>query len=752
MSEKHFIGQVGRTVHDTEFKYDEVKKCPEGAPNVLYILLDDMGFAALGCYGSTIHTPNIDRLAREGLRYNNFHTTAVCSATRASLLTGANHHKVGIASLVDWKSGADNGIGHIDSSYGTIAEILKEYDYSTFACGKWHLTDVYSPSGPYDTWPLGKGFERYYGFLNPGCDQYHPPLIQDNSPVLQPKTAEEGYHLSEDITDHAIDYIFNQKNSFKDKPFFLYLAYGATHSPHHAPKEYIDRYRGKFDEGWDVLREKWFASQKESGVVPKEAELTDRAPYVEAWDALTPEQKKLFARYMETYAGFLEHTDAQIGRLIDYLESIGELDNTVVVFLSDNGASAEGGREGRFNCHRGGDIVSLSGEAESGLKHMDEIGGPLSHPHYPSGWANLCNTPFQWYKIWAHEGGVKDPLIIRYPKLIRDAGSIRSQYHHVSDLTPTILDIIGVKKPEYIKGVKQNPFTGTSLKYTFGDGDAPDRKHVQYYEVLGNRGIYKDGWKAVVNHAFSASYDDDIWELYHVDEDYSEKNNVADKYPEKLRELQEEFFLEAGRNHVFPMMMGSPHGSRENWWKVAGKVIRPEREDTFLNVFKPFRLSQNAHHFDGVSYYVSFDIDGDGEEEGVLLANGDRFGGFVFYIKDRKLHFGYNANSAKYFDIVSADDLPSGTVNVKYLFDRRGLDDAEVTLFINNKKVGSGKVDLFYYLAVGGVAIRSNPFTEVVPEYEAPYEFDGTINKAVVHSYETDTDVKDYIGQLLGEE
>ncbi|MBR1391888.1 MAG: arylsulfatase [Lachnospiraceae bacterium] len=753
MSEKRFVGTVGRTVRDTDFRFEEINNRPEHAPNVIYILLDDMGFAALGCYGSTIHTPNIDRLANEGLRYNNFHTTAVCSATRASLLTGANHHKVGIASLVDWKSGCENGIGHLNPEYGTLAEILKEYDYSTFAVGKWHLTDAYSQVGPYDTWPLGKGFDRYYGFLNPCCDQYHPLLVQDNSYIPQPKSAKDGYHASEDLTDHAIDFIYNQKNSFPDKPFFLYLAYGATHDPHHAPQEYIDRYKGKFDEGWDVLREQWFANQKKIGIIPQDAELTDRASYVEAWDHLPKEHQKAFARHMEVYAGFLEHTDAQIGRLLDYLESIDQLDNTVIAFLSDNGASAEGGREGRVVGLRGGEITSVTNEAELAIEHLDEIGGEYTYPHYPTGWANLCNTPFQWYKIFAHEGGVKDPLIIRYPGLIKDPGSVRTQYHHVSDLTPTVLDILGVKKPSTIKGVHQQPFTGTSLKYTLEDGSAEDRKHVQYYEVLGNRGIYKDGWKAVVNHTFSDSYADDVWELYHVENDYSEKHDVAQQYPDKLQELQEEFFIEAGRNNIFPMQLGSPHASREHWWKILGPIVYPEREVNFKNIFQPYRLAGASEiKLDGVSYYASFDIERTSSDQGVLLSEGSRFGGFVFYIKDNYLHFVYNANRVKYFKVTSGVKVPEGKVNVKYLFDRKNLDDATVTLYINGQEAGQVHIDFFYMLAEGGTWLRATPHTEVSPDYEVPFEFAGTIHAVTIHSYQTGVDAKAYLEALLAEE
>lgn len=753
MSSRKFTGQVGRTINDTVYQYKETNKLPKDAPNIVYILLDDMGFAALECYGSTIHTPNINRLAEEGLRYNNFHTTAVCSATRASLLTGANHHKVGIASLVDWKSGCDNGIGHIDSSYATIAEILKEYDYATFAAGKWHLTDEYNPAGPYTNWPLGKGFDRYYGFLTPACDQYHPPLVQDNTSVPVPEKKDGTYHVSEDITEHAIDFIYDQKNSFPDQPFFLYLAYGATHSPHQAPKEYIDRYRGAFDAGWDVLRKQWYETQKRMGVIPGDAALTDRAAYVSAWEDLTTEQKAVFTRQMEAYAGFLEHTDAQIGRLISYLESIDQLDHTVIVFLSDNGASAEGGREGRFNCYRGGEITSVSDEAKRGYAHLDEIGTEYSAPHYPTGWANLCNTPFQWYKIWAHEGGVKDPLIIRYPKLIKDPGQVRSQYHHVSDLTPTMLDIIGVEKPQSIKGVAQQPFTGISLKYTLLDPDAEDRKHVQYYEVLGNRAIYKDGWKAVVNHTFSESYEDDVWELYHVATDYSEKENVAGQYPEKLRSLQEEFFLEAGRNQVFPMMPGSPHASRKNWWKVQDGIEIPEKKVRLKNIYKPYELAGDALlPIDKTSYLIRFSLDYKEGDEGVLIAKGDRFGGFTFYVKEGRLHFGYNANQVKYFDIVSEKPLLEGKQEVSYLFLKNGLDDARVSLLQNGRKTASGNIDLFYYLASGGTTLRTNTGTPIVPEYTLPFDYNGVIEQVELHSFASTQSSEHALRVLMREE
>lgn len=483
MAKKIFNGKIGRTIMDTEYSYEDLPELRRAdAPNVVYIVIDDLGFAQLGCYGSNIDTPNIDRLAQGGLRYNNFHTTAICSATRASLLTGANHHAVGINSLVEWVTGTANGEGHINPGYATIAEILHEYDYDTCACGKWHLApdNERKGAGPFQNWPLQKGFDKYYGFLHAMMNQWNPILAQDNSLVDQPKSPEEEYHFSEDITDHAIEYISNQKNAYPDKPFFLYLAYGAMH----APQSYIDKYRGHFSEGWDVLREKWFKRQKELGIIPENAELNPRNEYVPAWDSLSAEQKKINERYMEAFAGMLDHTDEQIGRVIDYLEKIGQLEHTVIVLLSDNGATSEGGPTGRLNFNSGHVINLPTNSEEEALAHIDEIGGPHFESTYPAGWANLGNTPFPWYKTWVHSGGIKDPLIIHYPEGIHAKNEVRGQFVHVSDITPTILDIIGVRKPNVIKGVPQKPLQGTSIKYSFDDADAREFHYIyRYFDI-----------------------------------------------------------------------------------------------------------------------------------------------------------------------------------------------------------------------------------------------------------------------------
>lgn len=749
MSERKFTGTVGRTYLDTDYRY-EVEKSPyEGRPNVVYIVLDDLGFAGLGCYGSNIDTPNIDSLAQSGLRYNNFHTTAICSATRASLLTGANHHEVGVSGVIEMTTGCANGTGRIDDSYATIAEILQYYGYSTFASGKWHLSNQKLPAGPFNDWPLGKGFERFYGFLQGETDQFHPQLVRDNTFVEPPKSSAEGYHLSEDITDNAIRYIYEQKNTYPDKPFFLYLSYGAMHTPHHAPKRYIDKYKGRFDKGWDKLREEWFENQKKLGIIPQEAELTDRAPFVDSWDSLSGDKKRLYAKYMEAFAGFLDYTDEQIGRVIDYLKSIDQFDNTVIILISDNGASSEGGKYGAFNANVVPDIAGVSdGKEETAfaLEHIDEIGGEYSFNHYPTGWANALNTPFQLYKCWAHEGGVKDPLIISYPKLIKDAGGIRSNYHHVSDVTPTVLDILGLEKPKYIKGVHQKPFSGVSFRYSFDSAGEIDRRRVQYYEMLGNRAIYKDGWKAVINHWIGSGGDfaRDKWELYHVAEDYSEKYDVADKYPEKVKELSEEFLVEAAKYNVFPMT-GTTKGRRDDVDEFEYNSGSPEAELVFKNMFLPFRFggngfeaygsnAQNRVNLDSASHFIIADITVNEKDEGVIIASGDRFGGFTLYIKDRKVKYVYNANSFDIFKLESGE-LSAGNHSIRIDFTYVDRSHAHVLLSVDGKKSAESEFSRLYFMKGFTTAIRANYDTAVSPEYEVPFEFTGKINKIVLHSF-----------------
>lgn len=743
MRKRIFTGQAGKTVADTKYSFINGDKNPKGAPNIVYIVIDDMGYSDLGCYGSEIDTPNIDRMASEGLRYNNFHTTAICSATRASLLTGANHHAAGVNAVIELGSGTPNGLGYVDHQYALLSEILKEYDYDTLAVGKWHLTDAQNTTqaGPFTDWPLGRGFDRYYGYLQAQIDQFHPSLIQDNSFIPQPKQPEEGYHLSEDLTDKAIEYIFTQKSAYPENPFFLYLAYGAVHAPHQAPKEYIDRYKGRFDEGWDKLREKRFARQKELSILPENAVLTERSPVVTPWDELPDDYKKLYTKYMEAFAGFLTHTDDQIGRVIDYLREIGQLDNTILVFLSDNGASPEGGKEGRFNVYTGIDATSTGTEANLALPRIDEIGTPTSNNHYPHGWAHLGNTPFKWYKTWVHSGGVKDALIIRYPGAVKDAGGIRDQLHHVSDITPAVLDLIGIKKPDSIKGVKQKPFTGTSLAYTLGEPDAKGRKTVQYFEMMGNRAIYKDGWKAVVNHAFNDSYDDDVWELYNVAEDFSEAHNVADKYTQKLKELQEAFEDEAAKNNVYPLLNHNMHAKKLDPASLA-KNLKNLRLDavrkTYGRIVIPVDTSIDNSFLFQTAYDWSLKIcRRSADEQGVLVATGDRFGGFSLYIRDNTLKYVYNAQDYNYYTAEVAN-LPIGEIDIKVEFRRVGLNNARAEIYVNGEKaaaaeIGSLTFRLSYYTTIG-----ENKFWSVTSDYDAPFTFSGEILGAEFYAPEFD--------------
>lgn len=753
---KKFVGTIGKCVGETEFKYEDVSPAyGKDAPNIIYIVLDDLGFADLGCFGSEIRTPNMDAIAYDGLRFNNFHTTAICSATRASLLTGANHHAVGVGTLVDSKTGCPNGIGHIDNSYATVAEVLHYYDYRTFATGKWHLSQAMGESGDLSQWPLQRGFDRYYGFLSACGDQFHPTLVQDNTYTNPPK--KEGYHLSEDLTDHAIRYIYESKMEHREEPFFLYLPYGAMHSPHHVPLAYADRYKGVYDVGWDEIRAQRFARQKELGVIPQDAELTDRNELVKAWADLSDDAKKVFARQMEVYAGFLEHTDEQIGRVIDYLKRIGQYDNTVIVLLSDNGASSEGGQAGRFIQLAHTTTVQDDSDSEEEirlqLEHFDEIGTEKSFAHYPIGWANVGNTPFQWYKQWSYEGGTKDPLIIRYPKLYNDAGAVRDQYIHVSDITPTVLDIVGVQKPEILHGIPQKEMTGVSFKQAIENGAAEDRKLTQYYEMMGNRAIYHKGWKAVANHAFVESFDDDVWELYHVDEDYSENRNVADQYPEKLRELQDVWYAEAGRNNVFPMpdITGITHKLKDQFRLTASDEF-PGEDEVFRDVLFPYQV-ERAFRVKYNSFSVSAEIERESEHtQGVIVQYGDRFTGFTFYIQDNRLKALFVRGDLN--DIVLSSDvvLPVGKSTVKLIATHdknRAL--KKVRLYIDETQVAEEtlRFDAKFFPKI---YLKANPYAPMGDYYETPFEFTGKIHEVRIQTAPSRLELEEELSAYFGED
>ncbi|HEX8020784.1 arylsulfatase [Mucilaginibacter sp.] len=563
-----YEGQVGKTLAESKEWWPAPVKAPKGAPNVIWILLDDVGFGATSAFGGVINTPTYDSLANNGLRYTNFHTAAICAPTRAALLTGRNHHYVHMGGFAHTilSAGFPGYDGRIPADKGTIAEILRENGYNTFAVGKYGLTpdEDATDAGPFDRWPSGKGFDHFFGFLGSQTDQYKPDLVEDNAHVTP-----DGRHLSEQITDKAISYITRQHKVAPDKPFFLYYAPGATHAPHQVAKEWSDLYKGKFDEGWDVFREKVFAEQKRKGIIPKNAVLPPRNAGIKAWNTLSADEKKLYARFMEVYAGYLTYTDHETERLISYLKQSDQLDNTLIfVVIGDNGASKEGSQNGDIDRS-----ILVNGQSESetikyNLNKIDEIGTPEgTEANYPLGWAQAANTPFKYWKQDANsEGGTRNPLIVFYPKGIKDKGGIRTQYSHVSDLVPTTLEFLGIKLPEYIKGVKQDTLQGTSLVYSFDNANAPARHNLQYYYIFGSRSIYKDGWKAEAAHSSSffntsrnaadtsRDYNKDKWELYNLNQDFNERIDLAAKYPEKLKELQALFDEQAKKNNIYPFI------------------------------------------------------------------------------------------------------------------------------------------------------------------------------------------------------
>jgi arylsulfatase len=569
-----FPGKVGKTYEESEEYFVQYNpQAPKGAPNVVWILIDDVGFGASSAFGGLIHTPNLDSLANNGLRYTNFHTCAISAPTRASLLTGRNSSAVQMAGFghEGLSAGFPSWDGHIPSTAGTIAEILRDSGYNTFAVGKYGLTpdaDV-TDAGPFDRWPSGKGFDHFFGFLGSATDQYKPDLVEDNAHV-----AFNGHHLSEQITDKAIQFITRQKNAAPDKPFFLYYAPGATHSPHQVEKQWRDKYKGKFDEGWDVYREKVIERQKKLGLIPANAKLPPRDPRLEAWENLTPEQKKLYARFFENYAGYLEYTDYEIGRLVTYLKESGQLENTAIfVVIGDNGASKEGTFDGVVERKNISGVTNRKEALAYNLKNIDRIGTPESTVNYPLAWAQAANTPFRNWKQDAHsEGGTRNPLIVYYPKGIKEKGGIRTQYGHIIDLLPTTTELIGVSQPEQIRGIKQDPIHGTSLLYSFNDAKVDSKHTLQHFYIFGARSIYKDGWKAATSHRpdnidngaglFPVDtsnidpkrFEKDVWELYNLNEDFNELHNVANQYPQKLEELKKLFDEQAEKYKLYPFI------------------------------------------------------------------------------------------------------------------------------------------------------------------------------------------------------
>ncbi len=740
-----FKGVIGRTVEESTPWWPDPVRAREGAPNVLYIVLDDVGYGQLSPFGGLCETPNLDRLAANGLRYRNFHTTALCSPTRTCLLTGRNHHSNGMATIVENASGFPGYSGRIPFENGFLSEMLTPHGYAAYAVGKWHLTphEEMNAGAPRDRWPLGRGFERFYGFLAGDTNQWEPELVYDNHEIDPPKSYEEGYHLTEDLAGRAIEFVTDLRNASPDKPFFLYFCTGAAHAPHHAPKEWIEKYRGKFDMGWDKARDIIIEQQKAMGIVPQNTDLTARPPWIPAWDTLSDDQKRLYARMMEVFAGFVSHTDHHIGRVLDFLERTGDLENTIVVAISDNGASAEGGEHGSLNEAMFFNRVPET--VEENLARIDDLGGPHAFNHYPFGWTWAGNTPFQRWKREVHEGGVADPCIVSWPRGIAARGEVRGQYLHAVDVTPTVLELIGVTPPAAIKGVTQSPIHGVSFAHTLDDADTASKHDTQYYEMLGNRAIYHRGWKAATYHGTEGMiydgvtdpnkhFDEDRWELYHVAEDFSEAHDLAGEYPDKLKELQAVWWAEAGRYGVLPLdarsigrAAGRPRmaaGRRRFEYRPGGGTIEGQAA---ANV-------KNRSHT--ITAEVEIPTEG---AEGVLLADGGRFGGYSLYVKDGKLAYAYNFLGRARWHVVSTTPVPAGKSVLQLGFEKAGDRPfgagGTARLYINGKLAGEGKIPFtvpFLFALGQGLQCgrdKGNPVTE---EYASPFEFTGTIKRVIV--------------------
>ena len=761
---KPFKGTINVDIRDSEPDWTpfEPPVAPYGAPNVVYIVLDDVGFSAMNCYGGPIETPNIDRIAAQGVRYTQWHTTALCSPTRSCLLTGRNHTRNSMACITEAAIGFPNGSGTIPPENGMVSEILVDRGWNTYLVGKWHLCpeSEMNVASPRRNWPAGRGFERFYGFLGAETNQWYPDLVYDNHPVDQPKTPEQGYHFTDDITDKALEFIKDAKTLAPDKPFFLYYAPGACHAPHHAPKEWIEKFRGRFDIGYEAIREQTLARQKELGIVPPDTQLppinplgtmeshTDpRKPMMEMdttrpWDSLSEDEKRLFRRMAEVYAGFLAHADHHIGRLLDYLEEIGQRDNTLVILVSDNGASGEGGPNGSVNENKMAN--GIADDMAANLAMIDDLGGPRTYNHYPTGWAMAFNTPFKMWKRYEFNGGTADPCIISWPKGTKARGEIRHQYHHAIDVVPTILDVLDVTPPDAIKGYAQSAFDGVSMRYSFDDPNSKPARRTQFYSMLGSRGIWHDGWKAVTTHIVCAGWSDfgsDTWELYHTDADRSECRNLAEQEPGRLRDMIALWYAEAGANGAFPL---DDRGAVEILTTPRPVLTAPRDSYAYYPDTAEVPESQ-AVNIRNRSYSIGALVDNPGGAWGVLFAHGSRFGGHALYIRDNRLHYVYNFVGSVEQRIVAGEEIPTGE-NLIYSasFDKDGEDPGGVatgmlSLYYGDRKVAEGRIRTQpgkFSIAGEGLCIGRDSGEPVTDDYPGtrPWRFtDGTIKRVVVN-------------------
>ena len=729
-------GLITYDAKDPEAKFPPIRdlRPPDGAPNVLVILIDDAGFGSSSAFGGPCQTPNAEKLAAAGLKYTRFHTTALCSPSRQALLTGRNHHSCGMGGITEIATGAPGYNSVLPNTISPVARTLKLNGYATAQFGKCHEVPVWqtSPVGPFDAWPTGGGgFEYFYGFIGGEANQWYPTLYEGTTPVENKRTPEEGYHFMEDMTDKAVSWIGQQKALTPDKPFFVYFAPGATHAPHHVPKEWADRYKGKFDGGWDKLREETFARQKKLGVVPVNSELTARHKEIPAWEEMPEKLKPVLRRQMEVYAGYMEYTDHHVGRLFDGLRGLGALENTLIYYIiGDNGGSAEGTLNGTFN-----EMLNFNGMAaietpEFLEARIDKFGGPESYNHYAVGWAHAMNTPYQWTKqVASHWGGTRNGTIIHWPKGIKGKGEMRTQFHHLIDVAPTILEAAGLPEPLSVEGIAQEPIHGVSMLYSFNDTKAAERHETQYFEMFGNRGIYHKGWTAVTRHKTpwllvgekTPAFDDDVWELYDTNKDWTQANNLAKQMPEKLHELQRLWLMEATRYNVLPLdddiakkmnpdLAGRPTLIKGKTQLLFGGMGRLS-ENCVLNI-------KNKSHSITAQMIVP-----EKGAQGVIIAQGANIGGWSLYAHKGKLKYCYNLGGVQRFYVEAANPLPPGEHQVRAEFAYAGgglAKGGKVTLYVDGKKAGEGDVPMtlpMVYSADDGLDVGEDSGAPVSEDY-----------------------------------
>ncbi|MYF42458.1 MAG: arylsulfatase [Acidimicrobiaceae bacterium] len=726
-----FEGRIGRTRAESEPCFSEPPHAGEDSPNVVIILLDDTGFAQFGCYGSDIDTPNVDRLAANGVQFTNFHVTPLCSPTRAALVTGRSQHAVGLRTLSNFLTGYPHQIGHVSNHAATVAEVLSAEGYVTFCAGKWHLarTQDSSAAGPFDQWPLGRGFDRFYGFLEGETDQFNPELVIDNHRADPPARAEDGYHLSEDLVEQLLLMISDSKGIRPDRPFLAYLPFGATHAPHQAPPGYLAKYRGRYDEGWDVVRERWYRRQLELGVIPPRTRLAPRNPGVEPWDTLPESHQRFAARLQEAFAAFLDHTDDQIGRLVDGLERLGQLDNTILMVLSDNGASQEGGPFGVI--HEMKWFNGIPEVPEKAIARLDEIGGPRSYVNYPWGWAQCGNSPFKWYKQNTHEGGVHVPLVVHWPEGIAasERGTMRHQFVNVSDVVPTVYELLGVTPPEVYKGLEQMPVTGHSFAPVLHDADHPATNTLQYFEMSGSRALVAGSWKAVCRHIVGDDFDTEQWELYDLSVDWSECDDLAARRPEKLAELIELWWSEAERNGVLPLDdswvgMFSP--------RLDDRSPHPvNRRYRYRPPMSPIAVATAAAP-GGRGFALDARVSRSTGDDGVIWATGTASAGVSMFVQDDRLVVDYNA-FGDHTVLESDTEVPTGDATVSMRLKRTSRTTGTLEIAIDGAECGRCDLPVFMgIISAVGTSIGRDHGSAVSDRYAAPFPFSGTLHEVEI--------------------